>query len=334
MSAPNAIPPARLDARLEAIYDTLDSISVPTSLHSEVPPPVLALCGGATDNLIPSETCTLLPLPPTQLNSTSSHSYRKTVFTTSLRGAWTGVGHQAMVWCDQVRARVARAGIELGAVTSSDEGVKVLEKWFGDSGSSDEDVELDRNLDLSTTRYTLVARDERLSAPLAHSAGSPHAYLLPIPRPSSSSSPSSLSRLTILLARGTLAGSSPYVYQTSPLRVSLFHCRTLTDPCTPISRLDTKAKVEVIPLPKVGEQWPLPDEGVKDGEGVVVWEGEFESVREWRDGEADVEGWVAVKVDGEADGAWIVGGFGEDKDVTLKDGKYGQSSPFYINVTS
>lgn len=305
MSAPNALPPARLDAHFEEIYNMLDAdpyVNEPT-IGQQPLPPVLALCGGATDSLIPSETCVLPPVP-----ETIPSQYRRTVFTTSLRGAWTGVGHQAMVWCDQVRSRVARAGIELGATTSSDESAKVLDKWFSDRGQEEEKGG-GAELDLATTEHAVLRQGDRLHVSSRPSSSS-YAYLLPRTT-SSHQSP----RLTLSLARGSLDGVSSFVYRPSSLLISTFWCKTLSGTCFPLS---TKADVKVIPLLKSGEVWPLPQEGVKDGEGVVVWTEGMERSEE--------DGWIAVKVDGWEGGAWLAGDFDGVKEVSVLDGKYGRYS--------
>ncbi|KDQ17238.1 hypothetical protein BOTBODRAFT_53383 [Botryobasidium botryosum FD-172 SS1] len=309
MSAPNAVPPARLDAHFEEIYNMLDAdpyTNGPTADRQPLPP-VLALCGGATDSLIPSETCALPPSPET----IPSH-YRRTVFTTSLRGVWTGVGHQAMVWCDQVRSRVAQAGIELGATTSPDESAKVLDKWFSDRGQ-EEEKRASAELDLATTEHEVLKQGERLHV-LSRPSGSSYAYLL---RRMASPHPSP--HLTLSLARGSLDGVSSFVYRPSTLRVSTFWCKTLSGTCLP---LNTKAKadVKVIPLLKSGEAWPLPEEGAKDGEGIVIW---TETV------EQNEDGWIAVKFEGWEEGAWLAGDFDEIRKVSVLDGKY---APFWHDV--
>ncbi|KAG8943971.1 GPI inositol deacylase, partial [Tulasnella sp. 408] len=96
MSSPNSLPPARFDRRVEDLYGQVYRGLYPT--HGNYSPPVLSICGGATDSLIPSETCFLPPAPD---KYSIGSLYRETVFTTALEGIWTGVGHNEMVWCHQ-----------------------------------------------------------------------------------------------------------------------------------------------------------------------------------------------------------------------------------------
>jgi hypothetical protein len=97
MSTPSHIAPVRFDRRSETVYSQLKSVQL-GDVQSAVP--LISLCGGATDSQITSETCALpdrdVPL-------------RRTIITSSLEGAWTGVGHREMVWCHQIRYLVARA---------------------------------------------------------------------------------------------------------------------------------------------------------------------------------------------------------------------------------
>ncbi|KAF8760864.1 PGAP1-like protein [Rhizoctonia solani] len=98
MSSPHSLPPARLDRDIEQVFDnSIDVLwKIPANGSAIENPPVLALCGGATDNMIPMESC-MLPPPPVGANHDSA-LYRRTIFTSGLDGTWTGVGHREMVW--------------------------------------------------------------------------------------------------------------------------------------------------------------------------------------------------------------------------------------------
>ena len=78
-----------LDSRLQnRLYDRLQS-----TFHQD-PTPILSMCGGVANMLIPSQSCILA--------QTSNNTFRRTIFTSALEGAWTGVGHREMVWRHQV----------------------------------------------------------------------------------------------------------------------------------------------------------------------------------------------------------------------------------------
>ncbi|VDC04233.1 unnamed protein product [Peniophora sp. CBMAI 1063] len=108
LSAPHTLPPARLDRRITKFYATArDGLE-----HSPVP--IVSICGGATDGMVHSEAC-VLPAPA----SDNVDAYRHTVFASALEGAWTGMGHQVSVWCDQVRRLVARALLNTAPLATS-----------------------------------------------------------------------------------------------------------------------------------------------------------------------------------------------------------------------
>lgn len=99
MSTPHAEPPFKLDSGMSALYQRVEGFWGGKSGGGL--PPVISICGGAPDSQIPSEICIL---PATQAGASQGF----TVFTTAIEGVWTGVEHQAMVWCHQVRLVVAR----------------------------------------------------------------------------------------------------------------------------------------------------------------------------------------------------------------------------------
>lgn len=94
LSTPHAYPPVTLDGAMDAIYDRLTSLT-----H----PPLVSICGGVSDTDIASDACVV------------RGSNSLTVFTTAMNGAWSGVEHQAMVWCHQVRWRVAATLLAMSA---------------------------------------------------------------------------------------------------------------------------------------------------------------------------------------------------------------------------
>ncbi|KAH9948731.1 GPI-inositol-deacylase [Amylocystis lapponica] len=277
MSAPHTLPPARLDRRVDALY----ADNQPALLDD--PTPILSLCGGATDLMVPSESCILPPV---------SGPYRRTVFTSALEGSWTGVGHREMVWCHQVRWRVARAALELTAVAGAPPAERglVLDTWLRDGHTLPPAVkDAPKTLDLRTaggletlpTGLDLVLRD-------------PHAartYLIPF---------SSGSNTTfVLYVRGTIIPIAPRT--PLPLRASVFLCQN--DRCSALA----PDVLKLVPNPVIGASFPVPDEGSDESEGVVVFEADLAPVP---DGAL-----VAVRID-DADGrGWIVGGFVDAEEV-------------------
>jgi glycosylphosphatidylinositol deacylase len=89
MATPHTLPPARFDRRIAALY------AHNAGVLANDPTSILSVCGGATDTLVPSESCILPELPTT--NGSAPTPFRRTVFASALEGAWTGVGHIAIV---------------------------------------------------------------------------------------------------------------------------------------------------------------------------------------------------------------------------------------------
>lgn len=312
MSAPNSLAPARLDSTINTLYE---SISHMENNQTAALIPTLAMCGGSTDSLVPSESC---PLPELRASAAfrikNELGFRRTVHTTSLPGIWTGVGHREMVWCHQVRWRVARAALELGRAG----GVSSVAHLSFDRWLPPTVIEDHPKSDPGHVRFTLknpeftipTSAVLRLSNPL----GSNHVYLVRIPRKSETS------QFSLLLARGIL--NVPRLAQhmqpisDNSLRVSLFHCISTSSAstapnwssCVPIvSSSNTTASL--LPLPIEGDSFPG-REGVDEADTMLY----FSSWISQRDQRMDSsEEWVAVQVLGSTGTrGWIAGGFDQE----------------------
>ncbi|KAF8325172.1 PGAP1-like protein-domain-containing protein [Cantharellus anzutake] len=241
MSTPHSLPPARFDASIEKVYS---EISHWEGSDAYVQVPTVSICGGSTDDLIPSETCVLPPLTGRARQKYDEGPwYRGTVHTTALSGIWTGVGHKEMVWCHQVRWRVARAALELDHVKS---------------------IELVRALplDLKGRAHTIVTTPTlRVSSPTSHT------YLL--------RAPSHKQTLTVMVGKGTLTNPamSPTIlsHLSSALRVSLY-------PLPP----NLSATAHVLPFVRPNTIFPL-KEGADETDWVLYWSGDVGdgSVGQW-----------------------------------------------------
>ncbi|KAF8517867.1 PGAP1-like protein-domain-containing protein [Gautieria morchelliformis] len=278
MSTPHSLPPARLDKRIEDIYADSRSALYDAST------PVLAICGGATDLMIPSETCAMA-------QDGLGVGWRKTVFTTCMEGAWTGVGHREMVWCHQVRWRVARAAMELGSAPTDAEKSAVLDRWFRDTVNH-EYLAHSGLLPTNNPSVTHISANHRLV--LRHVPRQSEMYLLPLV-------PGGARRNFILyVSHGAVDTLSPY--HAPQLHVSVHRCRSSTENCRPLQPRSLK----LVPNPSFGAGFPVAGEGVDESEGVV----RFEAVLDSQANEAsNVEEWVGVAVKGEGDrGCWVVAG--------------------------
>lgn len=272
MSTPHKLPPARFDARIDRIYDRNQRI-----LEND-PTPIMSLCGGATDMMIPSESCILEP---------RDKPYRRTVFSSALEGAWTGVGHREMVWCHQVRWRVARAILELQDA-SIDKSV-VLDRWLRD-GSRLPTLEQSNapvvSLWLNESKFLPANTRLELDRPNGQAT-----YLLPI---------GDLSQhFTLYVSKGAISSVSPH--KPLALEVSVLSCGAGDTKdnvhCAPLP----PKIVRLVPNPDPEKVFPAPGEGSDESEGVVLYEADLSSLH------SSYNQWIAVRLDRADAVGWIVG---------------------------
>ncbi|KAI0045655.1 GPI-inositol-deacylase [Auriscalpium vulgare] len=269
MSTPHTLPPARFDRRIAVLYER----SRAALLRANTP--ILSLCGGATDMMVPSEACIL---PPSE-----EGVYRRTVFSSALEGCWTGVGHQVMVWCHQVRWRVARAALELGAASSEPQRGNILDRWVRDDRALPYVPSASELLDLSDE--TLPAQQTlSLQKPLGE-----RIYRLP--------APTTAAKFVLFVSGGTIPPASPQ--NSLPLSASVYACRDAQH-CTAFET----GSLQLIPDTSTEKPFPAPHEGVDESEGVVRFEGVLPSIQ-GQDGSL----WVAVDLSGGDGRGWVLGGF-------------------------
>jgi glycosylphosphatidylinositol deacylase len=305
MSTPHTLPPARFDPRMDRIYETNRQI-----LLSD-PTPIISLCGGATDMMIASESCILPELEP------QTEIYRRTVFTSALEGAWTGVGHREMVWCHQVRWRVARAALELGAADSFAGSGLILDTWMRDGHILPPPVSANGFSLADGRAYKVLPADTRLVLKHPHQSLT---HLLPIPRSSTSA------KFLLFLSQGSIPPVSPH--NPLPLQASIHLCHG-TDVrhsiCTPLH----PETLKLIPNPTAMETFPVPDEGSDESEGVVLFKADIPSLDKLENR------WIGVAIEDVDGRGWVVGGIDPGVEVRSDAGVLGicfcESTNIYKN---
>ncbi|PIL37457.1 hypothetical protein GSI_01151 [Ganoderma sinense ZZ0214-1] len=289
MSTPHTLPPVRFDRRIDHIYANNHK-----SLASD-PTPVLSLCGGATDLMIPSESCILSPV----VINLSGSVYRRTVFTSALEGCWTGVGHLAMVWCHQVRWRVARAALELVAVKTAEERATVLDKWLRDGNVLPPDY-VPTDVHLREGLYHPVPPNQHL---LVRDPVGSQTYLLPFPAVGEGQN---AYKFVLYASQGSIPPIAPR--RPLPFQARVRVCKGQNEiSCTPLP----PSTLKLIPSPIPGSPFPVPDEGSDESEGIVLFEAHVP---------LGTGSYVAVTVENGDKRGWVFGGFSEDEPVDVHVG--------------
>lgn len=303
MSTPHTLPPVRFDRRIDHIY------ARNREYLATDPTPMLSICGGATDLMIPSESC-ILSSPVLGYHPSL---YRRTVFTSAMEGCWTGVGHLAMVWCHQVRWRIARAALQIAAAKTTVERATVMDRWLRDGHTLPPDVSTN-SIQLGPGQYFLVPRNEPLT--LRDPTGS-YSYIFPVPTPDERRT---VAKFVLYVSQGSVPPVSPQ--RPLPFRAKVHICRGSEDlSCSPL--LPTTLKLMPSPIP--GSSFPVPDQGTDESEGIVLYE-------------ADVAlnsgSQIAVSVeDGDGRG-WVVGGFADSEPIHVDVGfASAYSVPQFVVVT-
>ncbi|KAF8165658.1 GPI-inositol-deacylase [Crassisporium funariophilum] len=288
MSTPHTLPPARFDSRIDTIYDRLQ-----LTLDRE-PTPIVSICGGATDMMIASESC-VLPKP-------SNDVFRRTVFTSALEGAWTGVGHREMVWCHQVRWRVARSALELGAADTPAGRALVLDKWLRDGHSLPPQIsEAGPDKTMEVTDMTTVEVLPAWKKLTIQNPKTSKTYLLPVQRTSESQ------KVTVLVSQGSIPPVAPQ--NPLPFRISIYSCTSVQSGAKCI---DLKPEtLKLIPNPIAGMTFPVPSEGSDESEGIVLFEAHIPKVEL----QPNDKHWIAVKVDGADGRGWFAASLGDSTPV-------------------
>ncbi|KAJ7044755.1 PGAP1-like protein-domain-containing protein [Mycena alexandri] len=279
MSTPHTLPPARFDARIDALYERNARV-----LERDATP-IVSLCGGATDMMIPSESC-VLPTAKDEANG----PFRRTVFSSALEGAWTGVGHREMVWCHQVRWRVARAALELSAASTPSSRAVILDRWLRDGHTLPPTSE-GRLPEALTTAANAETLPEDMHLVLKNPHGS-RTYLLPVP------TPSTRSKFVLLVSQGSITPVGPQ--KVPSLTAAVFACAGAAVDDIECDSLQPTV-LKLIPSPITGRPFPIPQEGSDESEGIVLFEADVpvESSAKY----------IAVRMANAQGQGWITGGF-------------------------
>ena len=290
MSTPHTLPPARFDNRIEDTYSANRQHLVAD------PTPIVSICGGATDVMIPSESC-ILPEP-------SAHDvFRKTIFSSGMERCWTGIGHREMVWCHQARWQIARAALELSASAPSTR-TRILDAWLR-NGHEAPPIADPSVPSVDDIQIEVAPESEKESSGPAFRLVNPvfrgsKVFYLTRPKAAEDGElDGDRSNFLLYLAGGAIGPVSPFT--PGPLRASVFRCSSTevfsAEHCATIQPV----ALNLLPATHPNREFPVPAAGSDEAEGIVFFKGKIPVDY--------TDPWVAIKVDGANGGGWIVGGF-------------------------
>ena len=298
MSTPALLSPVRFDRRVEQVYTSIRNTQLGRLQADQAHIPLVAICGGATDPQVGSEACAI-PF--------NKAPYRRTVYTTSAEGVWTGVDHLAMVWCHQVRSLVARAALEL-ANSLPQNTVNGLQKWLRmDATKVKQDPHL---VDLTNMKPVYVPIDGRLRI----SEPSAGLYLLPVPPPTEGLA-SGAHHFTLFVLGGNAYNHRSENFPSDTFKVKVLLCdapppSVTLPPCKALG-----GEVKLIPNPPRDTYFPA-KEGVPEKEGLLVFEAFVPASKK--------EKWIGVFVEeGTHKKGWVVAGFDREEPALLPVAKTG-----------
>lgn len=190
MSAPHARPPVSFDAEIVQTYKQINDYwrEAYSQKWANNNPlwhvTLVSIAGGALDTVVPSDYASLESLVP------DTHGF--TVFTSSIPTVWTGIDHQAILWCDQFRKVLVKSlydAIDVNRAAQTKpraDRMRIFKKWFLTGMERINEKTLPHKepttlLTLEDNSNSISAQGERLVLRSFGQSHKPRAYLLPIP---------------------------------------------------------------------------------------------------------------------------------------------------------
>lgn len=201
-----------------------------------------------------------------------------------------------MVWCHQVRWRIARAAIELTKATTSTSRGVALDFWLRDGHL------LPPGLPEQETRLIEGEGDARPQGQtfVLKNPARPGRYLLPVPRRHA--------KFVLYLSQGSITPTAPH--RPLPLRAFIHICNGSHE-CKTLP----PTSLRLLPSPIPGRPFPIAQEGSDESEGVVMYEKEL----------LGDEGSVSVTIGGTDGRGWLLAGFVQSDSIVENASALGES---------
>lgn len=190
MAAPHEKPPVSFDAQLVDIYKEINDYwrQAYSQKWANNNPlwhvTLISIAGGGLDTMVPSDYASLESIVP------ETHGF--TVFTSTVPTVWTGMDHQAILWCDQFRKVVVKVLYDIVDVNRPAqtkpraERMRVFKKRFLTGMESFAEKTLPQKdpttlLTLEDNSNSIITQGERLTLRKFGHLRKPRAHLLPVP---------------------------------------------------------------------------------------------------------------------------------------------------------
>lgn len=190
MSAPHARPPVSFDSEIVSVYEEINNYwrkAYAQQWANNNPlwhVTLISIAGGSLDTVVPSDYASLGSIVP------DTHGF--TVFTSTIPTVWTGMDHQAILWCDQHRKVVIRALYDVvdayrpSQTKPRAQRMSVFKKHFltGMEKTAEKSVlfkEPSTLLTLEDDSHDVLAQGDRLVLRGLGKQVKPKAHLVPIP---------------------------------------------------------------------------------------------------------------------------------------------------------
>ncbi|KAI9760376.1 MAG: NADPH-adrenodoxin reductase [Chaenotheca gracillima] len=190
MSAPHARPPVSWDADIVRTYKQINDYwrQAYSQRWANNNPlwhvTLISIAGGGLDTVVPSDYASLSSLVP------DTHGF--TVFASSVPNVWTGMDHQAILWCDQFRKVIIRSLVDAvdanrpGQTKPRAERMRIFKKWFLTGMENVSEKALPHNepttlLTLEDNSNSIISYGKRFSLNNFGQSKKPRAHLLPMP---------------------------------------------------------------------------------------------------------------------------------------------------------
>lgn len=284
MSTPHLIPAVTFERGMQEIYNEIDTFwqnTAPLDSPYSVPPVLISICGGTADTQISSDSCALQPIGPGSNSKTAQSDIIDNgtfaVFTTGMEGVWTGVNHQAMVWCDQVRRVVATTLLDMSAtihdhpadlVRMRGELAKTARRrLLGERTKEELQGKAAKLLSVSTSKHRPLNSEHPT---FRHDGSGRSAYRVVVPR--------NATRLQII-SNGRLNGVGRKGGSAMTLHLESANANSLAQhgsmPLTTLRILPKSSGLTSEAIQR--ESFPVQGEGVRDEEVLTYAEAEFEA---------------------------------------------------------